>query len=88
VRLILFDIDGTLLRGAGPHHKNALIDGVRRVTGLSASFDGIDTSGRLDRDLIAALLCAAGAGEEEIPGAIAEIAAECQRCYCADCAAD
>jgi phosphoglycolate phosphatase-like HAD superfamily hydrolase len=88
VNLVLFDIDGTLLRGAGPHHKNALIDGVRRVTGLSANFDGIDTSGQLDRDLIAALLRAAGAGEAEMPAAMAEIASECQRCYCASCAAD
>ena len=86
--LVLFDIDGTLLRGAGPHHKNALLDGVRRVTGLSASFDGIDTSGQLDRDLIAALLRAAGAGETGIAATVAEVARECQRSYCVDCAVD
>jgi phosphoglycolate phosphatase len=86
--LVLFDIDGTLLRGAGPHHKNALIEGVRRVTGLSATFDGIDTSGQLDRDLITALLRGAGVAEADTAAAIAEVAAECQRCYCADCPAD
>lgn len=86
--LVLFDIDGTLLRGAGPHHKNALIEGVRRVTGLSATFDGIETSGQLDRDLIAALLRAVGAREAELQMAIAEIVSECQRSYSANCAAD
>jgi phosphoglycolate phosphatase len=88
VSLILFDIDGTLLRGAGPHHKHALIEGVRRVTGLSSSFDGIDTSGQLDRDLIAALLRASGVPEQEIQPAIAEIVTECCQCYSANCAAD
>jgi len=88
VSLVLFDIDGTLLRGAGPHHKNALIDGVRRVTGLSANFEGIDTSGQLDRDLITALLRAVGADEVDLAAVIAEIANECQRAYCTNCAAD
>jgi phosphoglycolate phosphatase len=87
VSLVLFDIDGTLLRGAPPHHKNALLEGVRRVTGLSASFDGIDTSGQLDRDLIAVLLRAAGADSADM-AAIVKIASECQRCYCASCAVD
>jgi phosphoglycolate phosphatase-like HAD superfamily hydrolase len=78
--LVLFDIDGTLLRGAGRHHKDALLEGIRRVTGQMATFDGIDTSGQLDRDLIAALL---GSGYD-----INQIVAECQRAYLANCAAD
>jgi len=31
--LVLFDIDGTLVRRAGPHHRQALVDAVHRVTG-------------------------------------------------------
>ncbi len=31
--LVLFDIDGTLVRRAGAHHREALVQGVRRVTG-------------------------------------------------------
>ncbi len=27
--LVLFDIDGTLVRGAGLHHKQSLIEGIR-----------------------------------------------------------
>ena len=53
--LVLFDIDGTLLRGAGPHHKEALISGVHEITRRQTSFDGIETAGTLDRDLIVRL---------------------------------
>jgi len=88
VSLILFDIDGTLLRGAGPHHKNALIEAVRRVTGRAATFDGIDTSGQLDRDLITILLRSVGLEEADMAAAIVEIASECPRCYHANCVPD
>jgi phosphoglycolate phosphatase len=88
VSLVLFDIDGTLLRGAGPHHKNALLDGVQRITGLSTSFEGIDTAGQLDRDLIVALLRAGGMNEQELQSAMAEVLIECRQCYGANCAAD
>jgi phosphoglycolate phosphatase-like HAD superfamily hydrolase len=81
--LVLFDIDGTLLRGAGRHHKDALLEGIRRVTGHSATFDGIDTSGQLDRDLITLLL-----REHRIETLLEQIAAECQRAYLANCLAD
>ena len=54
--LVLFDIDGTLLRRAGSHHKDALLTAVREVTGHDTSFDRIPTGGMLDRDLIRALL--------------------------------
>jgi phosphoglycolate phosphatase-like HAD superfamily hydrolase len=81
--LVLFDIDGTLLRGAGRHHKDALLEGIRRVTGHIVTLDGIDTSGQLDRDLIATLLqsCA-------VEAALEQIVAECQDAYLANCAAD
>jgi beta-phosphoglucomutase-like phosphatase (HAD superfamily) len=31
--LVLFDIDGTLVRRAGPHHREALVEAVRAPTG-------------------------------------------------------
>ena len=37
--LVLFDIDGTLIRRAGPHHRQALVDAVRHVTGLETTTD-------------------------------------------------
>lgn len=39
--LILFDIDTTLLRRAGPHHRQALVDAVRQVTGRETTTDRI-----------------------------------------------
>lgn len=86
--LILFDIDGTLLRRAGEHHREALITGIRRVTGFTTSFDGVDTSGRLDRDLIRLILKAAGASERRINTNMSRIVAECQSAYLSNCAAD
>jgi len=74
------------MRGAGAHHKEALLEGIRRVTRRQASFDGIDTAGKLDMDLIAALLHSTGvAPEAEL---LAEIAAQSQLAYIAHCTHD
>ena len=59
--LVLFDIDGTLVRRAGPHHREALVHGVRRVTGLETTTDGIPVQGMLDPDILAAMMRQAGA---------------------------
>jgi phosphoglycolate phosphatase-like HAD superfamily hydrolase len=58
--LILFDIDGTLVRRAGPHHRLALIEAIRRVTGVETTTDGIPVHGMLDPDIIRLMLQAAG----------------------------
>jgi phosphoglycolate phosphatase len=86
--LVLFDIDGTLLRGAGPHHKDSLIEGIRRVTGLSTTLDGVPTAGMLDRDLIAKMLRELGHSERRIRMALRQIMAESQNCYIANCTID
>src|SRR5215475_8967425 len=54
--LILFDIDGTLLRRAGPHHREALVEAVRKVTGLETTTDNVPVAGMLDRDILRAML--------------------------------
>jgi phosphoglycolate phosphatase len=84
--LVLFDIDGTLMRGAGAHHKEALLEGVRRVTGREANFEGIDTAGKLDMDLIAALLHSTGTTAQAT--LLQEIAAQSQLAYVANCSHD
>ena len=86
--IVLFDIDGTLLRGAGPHHKETLIAGIRRVTGLETTLDGVATSGALDRDLIALMLRAAGCSDDKICATLQEIAEACQAAYLQNCASD
>ena len=79
--VVLFDIDGTLIRRAGPHHRDALAEGVRAVTGLDTSLDRIPTHGSLDRDLIAAMMREVGASEEFIANSMSRIVDEAQRAY-------
>ena len=86
--LVLFDIDGTLLRGAGDHHREAVIAGIRQVTGVETHFNGVSTSGRLDRDLIAELLRASGYSERRTRAALHQIMAACQLAYSSNCATD
>lgn len=83
--LVLFDIDGTLLRGAGSHHKQALISGIEKVSGLKTHLDGISTSGMLDHELITAMLRSASYPDEQMHGAMQNIIEECQRAYCSNC---
>src|SRR5215472_15497051 len=60
--LVLFDIDGTLVRRAGPHHREALVRGVRRVTGLETTTEGVPVHGMLDPDILTIMMRRAGAG--------------------------
>lgn len=64
--LILFDIDGTLVRRAGPHHRQALVDAVRQVTGIETTTDGIPVHGMLDPDILTQMMRAAGIDEAKI----------------------
>lgn len=58
--LVLFDIDGTLVRRAGPHHRRALEAAVREVLGLNCATDGILVHGMLDGKILEAMLGSAG----------------------------
>ena len=86
--LVLSDIDGTLMRGAGPHHKEALIEGALRVTGIRCTLDGIDTSGRLDRDLITAMLLNGGLSKRKIARSLTQIMEAVQHHYSVHCRTD
>jgi len=86
--LVLFDIDGTLMRGAGGHHKHALIEGIRVVTNLTTHLDGVPTAGALDRDLILAMLRAAGYSQRRAQSALRPVMAACQNVYASVCKAD
>ena len=63
-RLLLFDIDGTLVRG-GPA-KKAFELAMKLVFGTAGPIDGHDFSGKTDPQIARELLCAAGLGDEEI----------------------
>ncbi len=79
--LVLFDIDGTLLRRAGPHHRDALVYAVRRVTGLATTTQGIPVQGMLDPDILTIMMCRAGAGKAAIRQAMPRILPAAERYY-------
>lgn len=79
--LVLFDIDGTLLRRAGPHHKLALIESVRRITSCVVSLDGIPTQGMLDCDLLRLLVAQTDLSEAEIQEKLPKLMAAAQESY-------
>lgn len=83
--LLLFDIDGTLLRRAGPHHRQALEKAVLSVTGRSATTDGIPVQGMLDGDILRCMLQASGARPAEIRAAVPGIMQAAQSLYQRDC---
>jgi phosphoglycolate phosphatase-like HAD superfamily hydrolase len=83
--LVLFDIDGTLIRRAGPHHREALVKAVRRVTGLATTTENIDTSGRLDPDILCEMMKQAGAPPGFINRHMHAIVEEAQSIYSRAC---
>jgi len=83
--LILFDIDGTLVRRAGPHHRQALEIAIRRVTGIETTTDGVPVQGMLDRDIVNVMLRNAGASPATIRRHMPAIIAAAQRIYARTC---
>lgn len=79
--MILFDIDGTLVRRAGPHHRQALVDAVRQVTGLETTTDGIPVHGMLDPDILTAMLRAVELDDTSIQAAMPQIIEAAQDLY-------
>ncbi len=69
--LVFFDIDGTLVRRAGAHHREALSYGIRRVTGLETTTDGIPLHGMLDPVILRMMMRRAGASRKTIRESLA-----------------
>ena len=83
--LVLFDIDGTLVRRAGPHHREALIEGIRKVTGFDTTTQGIPVQGMLDPDIVTSMMRNVGAADEQIRMAMPKIISEAERHYLRVC---
>jgi phosphoglycolate phosphatase len=83
--LVLFDIDGTLIRRAGPHHREALVDAVRHVTGLETTTDHIPVHGMLDPDILTRMMRDAGAEPAQIRRALPAIMEKAQALYVRRC---
>src|SRR2546427_5030100 len=83
--LVLFDIDGTLIRRAGPHHRQALVDAVRSVTGLETTTDHIPVHGMLDPDILSRMMHDAGASKAAIRRQMPDIINRAQTIYVRSC---
>jgi len=83
--LVLFDIDGTLVRRAGPHHREALVYAIRRILRLETTTDGIPVQGMLDPDILTVMLRRAGAARADIRQALPEIQRAAERYYLRVC---
>lgn len=83
--LVLFDIDGTLIRRAGPHHRQALVDAVRQTTGVETTTDGVPVAGMLDRDILKTMMLRAGMKPAAIRRAMPAIVRRAQWVYSRSC---
>jgi phosphoglycolate phosphatase-like HAD superfamily hydrolase len=85
IALALFDIDGTLVRRAGAQHREALVYGVRRVTGLATTTEGIPVQGMLDPNILAVMMRNAGASRALVREKMPEIERAAERYYLREC---
>lgn len=79
--LFLFDIDGTLLSKAGPHHRHALEYAAGLSAGRPITTEGVPVAGMLDRDILRLMLSQAGVSDKRIAQWMPVIVAEAQRHY-------
>jgi phosphoglycolate phosphatase len=82
--VVFFDIDGTLVRRAGPHHRLALEAAAARVTGLRATTANVPVQGMLDRKIFELMLLEAGMPLLEIAAAMPSLVETAQRLYVSD----
>ena len=73
--LVLFDIDGTLLRAGDPAHKAAFISALRQVYGFPATLDGVPLAGMLDSQIARLALARHGLAASDVDARLVEAAA-------------
>jgi phosphoglycolate phosphatase len=79
--LVLFDIDGTLLRRAGAHHREALVRAIRQTVGVDSTTEGVPVSGMLDRDILTIMMQRAGMKPAAIREAMPAVVESAQSIY-------
>jgi len=78
---VLFDIDGTLIRRAGPHHREALVEAIRRTAHVETTTEGVPVAGMLDRDILKSMMLTAGMSRAAIQRVMPEVIARAQSIY-------
>jgi phosphoglycolate phosphatase len=79
--LVLFDIDGTLIRRAGPHHREALVEAIRRVAGVETTTEGVPVAGMLDRNILTVMMQRAGMTRAAIQRVMPDVVTRAQSIY-------
>jgi len=79
--VVFFDIDGTLLRRSGPHHRLALEAAAAQVTGREASTANVPVQGMLDPKILEMMLLETGMAAVDIAGAMPALIDTAQRVY-------
>jgi phosphoglycolate phosphatase len=81
--LVLFDIDGTLLRGATDEHRDALFEALHIVHGVDArkARHVIAPAGRTDGEIARAILLDLGVSAERIDDRADAVREQCSRIY-------
>lgn len=72
MRLILFDVDGTLLQ-CGPQMRAILGGALTEVFGTAGRFDGYDFSGKTDQQIVLELMAGAGVTGERVRPLLARL---------------
>ena len=88
--LLLFDIDGTLVRGATDAHRDALHRALKIVHGVNVEGVGLSISpaGRTDGEIARALLLDCGVSAERIDDRREDVREECCKAYAELCDPD
>lgn len=75
-RLVLFDIDGTLLKSGNVLHKLAFSEAFKRVFSINTSIDIIEHAGKTDQQVIIEVLAKNGIGESAAREKLGEVMKE------------
>ncbi len=88
--LLLFDIDGTLMKGASGAHAAALCQALQNVHGVDVEDMRLagSAAGRTDGEIARLYLLEAGVSAERIDERAADVQEECCRLYAGLCPAD
>jgi phosphoglycolate phosphatase-like HAD superfamily hydrolase len=88
--LLLFDIDGTLLRGATAEHREAIREAVRLVHGVDVPLTGgsLTVAGRTDPEIARAALLAEGVSAARIDERADAVREACAEAYARLCPHD
>jgi phosphoglycolate phosphatase-like HAD superfamily hydrolase len=89
VRLVLFDIDGTLLLRASAEHRAALHDAISEVWGVEdPGAAPVEAAGRTDVDIARAICLLAGVPAERFADGVADFRAAATAAYARRCPDD